>query len=335
MDEIVKIDLKDKKILRELDMNARMSIKELAKKAGLSRQVALYRIDRMKKEGLLLGAITVFDSAVVGRRWFRVLFQLQRISKKNKNNLISYFGDHPNTLWLGEVGGNWDIVVNFVTEDQFSFNMILEKTLEKWGDSISRYEVLTYIGVTDRERKYILPEYETERSEMVHEMKRNEGIKLDELDGRIISMLSKDAWLSATRISEMLKVNYKTVQQRIKRMEEEKLILGYRLMIHPRKIGYESNMLFLGIHSYKPNLEKQLQEFLKHQNVTFVVKQLGAWRVGIEIESRTGIEFQEFLVELRTRFGDIIATYETFPIFRDHLINYFPEEGLKNEVINY
>lgn len=43
-------------------MDARMSIKELAKKAGISRQVAEYRIDRLKEEGALLGAITVFES---------------------------------------------------------------------------------------------------------------------------------------------------------------------------------------------------------------------------------------------------------------------------------
>lgn len=47
--KIPKIDLKDRKIIRELDMNARMGIKELAKRVGLSRQVVQYRLERMKK----------------------------------------------------------------------------------------------------------------------------------------------------------------------------------------------------------------------------------------------------------------------------------------------
>lgn len=93
-------------------------------------------------------------------------------------------------------------------------------------------------------------------------------------------------------------------------------------------LGYESHMVFLGVHSYKPELEKQLLEFLRHPNVTFVVKQLGVWKFGFEIETKSTMEFQDFLVELRTRFGEIISTYETFPIFRDHVINYFPEGAI-------
>ena len=47
MEKTAKLDLKDRKILRELDMNARIPMNELAKKVGLSRQVVQYRIQRM------------------------------------------------------------------------------------------------------------------------------------------------------------------------------------------------------------------------------------------------------------------------------------------------
>jgi len=87
-------------------------------------------------------------------------------------------------------------------------------------------------------------------------------------------------------------------------------------------------MIFLGIHSYHPELERQLYEFLKHPNVTYVVKHLGMWKIGLETEFPSSREFQDFLIELRTQFGDIISTYETFPIFYDHVINYFPDGAL-------
>jgi hypothetical protein len=53
------------------------------------------------------------------------------------------------------------------------------------------------------------------------------------------------------------------------------------------------------------------------------------WKIGMETEFQTSREFQDFLIELRTRFGDIISTYETFPIFYDHVINYFPDGALE------
>jgi DNA-binding Lrp family transcriptional regulator len=42
--EEIKLDLKDRKILAELDFNAREPISKIAKKVKISKEVALYRI---------------------------------------------------------------------------------------------------------------------------------------------------------------------------------------------------------------------------------------------------------------------------------------------------
>jgi DNA-binding Lrp family transcriptional regulator len=323
-----KIDLKDRKILRELDMNARIPLGRLAKNVGLSRQVVQYRLERLRKEGLLIGALTIFDSAVVGQRWFRVALQFRHIKPEQKKAFIGYFKIHPNTLWLGEVGGNWDFVINFIVEDQFAFNKLSEEILKEWGHIIQKYEVLVYINVRDQARQYILPKYEAKPLELFHQMKHDPNLNLDKLDKEIISLISKNAWLSSSEIGSKLGVSYKTIQNRIKNLEKNKIILGYRLMVHAGKLGYESYMVFLGIHTYDSKLEKKLYEFLRHPNVAFVVKQLGRWRIGMEVEFKNRSEFQDFLVDLRTQFGNIISEYETFPIFHDHLVNYFPQGAL-------
>ncbi len=327
MQDNIKIDLKDRKIIFELDQNARISLGELAKKIRLSHQTTQYRIERLKRRGILTVPLTVFDSAVVGKRWFRVVAQLQRITTQEKEEFIESMKRHPTVVWFGEVGGNWDFVINFVASDQFEFNAIFEAILGRWGAYIQRYEVLTYISVRDQSRRYLL---NTEkRAYWDHIMKTNEMAKLDGLDKKIINLLALNGSRSVTEMGVRLKVNYKTIQNRMRELEKNNVILGYRYYINPAKIGYEGHMLFLGIQTYKPAVEKQLYEFLKHPNVTFVVKHLGRWRIGMEIEVKNRNEFQEFLIDLRTRFGEIISEYETFPIFRDHVINYFPVGALE------
>ena len=46
---MVELDLKDKKILFELDFDARQSYSEIAKKVRLSKQVVEYRIKKSRK----------------------------------------------------------------------------------------------------------------------------------------------------------------------------------------------------------------------------------------------------------------------------------------------
>ena len=57
----IKLDIKDKKILYELDMDARQSISSIAKRVGLSKEVVNYRIRRMEKEGLIDGYYAIIE----------------------------------------------------------------------------------------------------------------------------------------------------------------------------------------------------------------------------------------------------------------------------------
>ena len=44
---MIKLDLKDRKILYNLDINSRQTFKELARKVGLSKDSVKYRIDKL------------------------------------------------------------------------------------------------------------------------------------------------------------------------------------------------------------------------------------------------------------------------------------------------
>ncbi len=337
------LDLKDRRILAALDMNARMPIGELAKRVGVSRQVAAYRINQLQKEGVVLGAVTIFDSVVAGFNWYRVLMRLKGTEKKA--DVVKFLSTHPHTLWVGEVGGNWDIVVNFIAKDTYKFNNILEDFLSKYGSEIAAYESLVYVHVRDQPRSYLLGQINeqqnpitkqgrgqtTEKIEFDHKMRYDPHVMLDKTDKEIINELTHDAFTPNYRIAAKIGVSDKTVLARIKHMEQNGLILGYRLAIHPSSIGYESYMIFLGIHNLQSEREIELQNFVRsNPNVTYIVKHIGRWRIGIEVEVKNRIEFQEILVAIRDRFGEIISEFETFPIFKDHAINYFPPGNLKD-----
>lgn len=325
-----KLDAKNRKILALLDMNARMPIGELAKRAAISRQVATYRLDKMQREGAVLGALTIFDSAVAGNYWYRVLLRLGNAKSDVKKRILKHLANHDHAAWVGEVGGNWDIVVNFVAKDNHLFNDLFEEFLHKYGRYVLAYETLVYVDVRDQRRAYMYPRpLSEEHMEFYHEMRFDPTLKLDDVDKKLIRILSRNVFTSFWKIASKIGVSDKTVSARIKRMEEKGLILGYRFVVHPSTLGYESYMVFLGINNLQKEREAQLHNFLRASpNAVHVVKHFGRWRIGMEVETKDRKEFQDFLVRLRSEFGDIISDFETFPIFKDHLVNYFPEGAL-------
>jgi len=319
-----KIDTKDRRILSLLDMNARMPITTLAKKTRLSRQVVEYRINRMQKNNVIFGALTIFDSAAADYNWYRLALRLHQVTKEEKEQFLKYLENHPRMMWLGEVGGNWDIVFNIIAESNTEFDFLFEQIVKEWGKAIMKFEVLIYINVYDMQRNYILEDKKI-REDFFHPMKVNKEIKLDETDWKIIKEISKNARKTNVELGQKLGISRNTIKNRIDNMIKNKLILGFRLIINPAAFGMEPYMLFLATNRVDPDKEQEFYQYLKSiPYVSFITKQIGRWRFGIEIEAKDEIHFQDIFVEIRGRFSELISDYETFPIFKDRTINYFP-----------
>ena len=113
---MLELDLLDRQILSALDRDGRASVAEIAKNLNVSRQLVNTRLKKLEAKDFILGTYTIFDSGVVGYNWYRALIRLLNITKRQKEELIDYLKQHPKVVWLGEVGGRWDIAVNFACE---------------------------------------------------------------------------------------------------------------------------------------------------------------------------------------------------------------------------
>jgi len=321
---MVKIDKKDRKIIRQLDMDARMPINALAKKVQVSREVAEYRVKRLIKLEIITGAHTVFNVDVIGYRSFRLLLRLFNLKQVEKDKLINYFGKHPNTWWVASIGGRWDIILNFIAKDSAEFNEIFEELVNKFGQYLQDYEVLTYINIHDYPRKYLL-ETKNEEKVFFHPMRFKENVRIDDKDIKIMSIIANNAQISYTEIGKKTNLSRNAVKHRIKNLEKSELILGYRLTYHPSALNYNSYLLLLNINNLKKDREIQLLEYAKvNPHIIFVVKHIGRYRITFECEVENEKEFHKLLVDIRDKFNDILIDFDFFPIFYDHKINYFP-----------
>ena len=88
---MVDYDLKDRKILYQLDLNCRQSNAQIGKKVGLSRKVVEYRIRKMEEEEVIKNYYTVIDAYKLGYMFYRFYINLHTISKKKKQEIIEHF----------------------------------------------------------------------------------------------------------------------------------------------------------------------------------------------------------------------------------------------------
>jgi Lrp/AsnC family transcriptional regulator, leucine-responsive regulatory protein len=321
---MINLDIKDRKIIAELDLDARMPISKLAKKVGLSRQNTKYRFERLIRKEILFGAKAVFDTGKINYAWYRVLIRFTNVDNEEKEKLIQYIINKNNVIWLGEVGGKWDIAVNFVSKNNYEFDNFFQTLNEEYSSYIEEYMILPYVDLSDYPRRYIFDNNQDKKFH--HSFQYNPEIKLDSLDYKIIEKISEDSLVSNLELGKELSVSPNTIKNRINIMKKNKLLLGFRLFVNPRVVGYSSHFLFLETNHNDKFQEQKLLDYLDAlPEIIFLVKHLSNWRIALEIETENEIKFQNILVEIRSKFSNIIKNIETMPIFKDREINYFPK----------
>jgi len=117
---------------------------------------------------------------------------------------------------------------------------------------------------------------------------------MDEKDMKILEILMKDGRKSYTEIAKMLGTSETSVRKRVKKMEEEGVIKGYRAEIEPSKIGY--NVVALTGFDTNPEdfltVAKKLCEF---EEVKKVWTSTGDHMIMTEIWAKDGKELSEIL----------------------------------------
>jgi len=159
-----KLDLKDRKILYELDLNCRQSNTQIGKKVGLSKQVVDYRIKRMEKEGVIQNYYTVIDAYKLGYTFYRYYINLESVSRNKKEEIIKHFVNYEKISTVATVRGKYDLIIVFWVDDVAEFYEFWKKTLEKYGNQFSERIFSLYIRGRGYPKSYILSE-ETDKIE--------------------------------------------------------------------------------------------------------------------------------------------------------------------------
>ena len=98
--------------------------------------------------------------------------------------------------------------------------------------------------------------------------------KVDKIDQKILSELSKDSSISIPKLSEKINVNSSVVYSRIKRLVKKKLIERFTIEINNKELGYGVKSL-TGINMDSKQRDNIIQELLKIPGVSEVSEVTG------------------------------------------------------------
>ena len=133
----------DRKILKLLQANARMSLKTIAENTFLSSPAVSARIERLEKEGIITGYHAMVDPMKLG--YHILAFINLDVVPEDKPKFYAYAKEAPNVLECSCVTGDFSMLMKVAFQSTMELDMFIGQ-LQKFGKTSTQIVFSTHVG---------------------------------------------------------------------------------------------------------------------------------------------------------------------------------------------
>jgi Lrp/AsnC family leucine-responsive transcriptional regulator len=316
----MELDLKDRKILRELDINARISHSQLAKKVRLSKQVVKYRIEKLESLNIIQGYNAIVDISRLGETIYVVYLKLVQLSSLKEREWIAKIEKHPHVLAVGKNAGQWDLTVVIRGRNNQELDKVLKKIILDKSENIKEKLITSEIESTYFAMNIIHKEKSSEISTSTDQYLE----EIDKKDNKLINFLSANCRTSLIDLAGKLNMSANGIKNKIKNLENKKIIICYKTKINYEQLGYLHFRVFLHLAKFTPELYENIKSFLESKgNVESVSRYLGYADIDFRCYSLSLEDLYKLISEIKDNFLQNIIEVDSMPIFSWKSINYY------------
>lgn len=311
-----KLDLKDKKIMFELDKDSRMPLSDLAKKVGLKKETLFYRLNNLIDRKIILQFHTVSALYRFGQKAYKIYLKLQGASLDVRNSIIENLKKNKRIFWIGDARGTWDIIIGVWASSLEDFFVVHDEILNKHSKYILKKEVSISRKNIQLNRKWF---YDNKSPRKFFTFGEDEPMaKIDEDDKVILDQITTNSRMKIIDIAEKTNILPDKITYRIKNLEKKGLIKGYKCLFNAHELGFvatKANIYFKNI------TEERKKEFFDYlitlPNVIYFLETFASWdtEVGFEVEKTE--DFYRIMDELSDKFSDILHHYDDMVVLRE------------------
>ncbi|MAH47607.1 hypothetical protein CMI37_17430 [Candidatus Pacearchaeota archaeon] len=311
-----KLDIKDKKIMFELDKDSRIPLSKLAKKIGLKKETVFHRLNNLIEKQIILQFHTVSALYRFGQKSYKIYLKLQGASPETRESIIDSLQKNKRIFWIGDARGTWDIIVGIWAGSLEDFFLVHDEILNKHSKYILKKEVSISRKNTQLNRKWF---YDDKSPRKIFTFGEDESpAKLDEDDKKILDQISTNSRMKIIDIAEKVELLPDKVTYRIKNLEKNGLIKGYKCLFNASKLGFIATK----VNIYFKNISKERkQEFFNYlkflPNIIYFLETFASWDVEIGFEVEKNEDFYLVMDDLSDKFKDIIHHYDDMVVLRE------------------
>ncbi len=312
------LDLIDKKLLVELDKNARVSAAALSRRLRLPKETVNYRIKRLFASGHIQYAYTLVNAARLAHTHYKVFLKFRPLSRTTLDAIITYIRRQQSCANLRVLDGEYDLVFLTVHESPESLQRFFTSFQQLFGAELLVRSV--HLVTASHTFSSVVAGLQEGRTLLHGEPS---SVRIDALDRALLSAISRDARARLVDLARLLGEPPQTTRYRLRRLEREGVIAGYAVALDRdkfRRVFVQVDVLL----KTSARLSSIIEFFGRSGTCLFAYELLGRYDLSFELSVEGEREFRRLLDEFTGLFLDEVLVCETSRIIKDFTVNWSP-----------
>lgn len=317
-----KLDKIDKKLISYLYHHYREPLTKIAKACKISREQAEYRMRKYESTGLIKKYATIFNYRILGYNEF-VIFYLKLGSLDEKKKLREELEKSNFAISVFDIVGKYDLGADFVFKNKDEFQTVL-------GNILKKYDVADHsVFMTTAFDFFPLKEFdlqsEKRTSYAITADVPSKNPNLDDKEMKILSALEKNGRAKLIDISKETGISSELILYKMKKLHEEQVILGSRIIFDHEKLGYFFGDIRLRLKSTDKETVEKMSKFCRlHRHINALSFGIGEYNCLVQIFYKDEKKFRSTIKDFLDRFRDNIQTSDIILIENEGRIKTLP-----------
>jgi Lrp/AsnC family transcriptional regulator for asnA, asnC and gidA len=319
------LDMKDRRIIYELDRDSRQSFSQIGKTVGLKKDVVAYRIKKLEDEKIITSYYTVIDAYRLGYLMFRYYINFQYITPGIRREIIDYFSNYKNICTVGSVVGKYDLVVVIWVKNVNDFYQFWNTALNNFGNYFETRVFSVYIrGIGFRHSFIMQDKFSIRDREIFEKFGVGNIVDIDEFDYKLLNVLALNARLPLIELATQLDSSSQTIGYRIRKLIKNGVIQRFRVNIDVERIGFKRYKvdIYLKEHQQK---EAIIEYIRKNPHVFYISTSVGLCDLEVELIVRSSEQIVEILEDINVNFPNVIKNYGFYGDFKPYKETFLPK----------
>lgn len=298
MNERLKIDETDAKILRQLLKESRTSFTELSKMCNITVGAVRMRYKKLWRIGVINGEIMQINPQSLG---YKCICGVEILtSAEDEKKVLEFLESRPYIQHAVRIYGKYNINVKValtemqelagVLEDIESNDLVKQVDTMVWADAVNMFHV----------ENLLINSLSGEKKQNITSINpaTKHPAEMDEIDRKIAKILSQRSRTTFRKIAEQTGISTKNVIQRYRRLRDNVLTLS-TITVNLKKLGYNAQVFGYIKVANKSKIQEIYAQLLSFPNVIMITRLIGPYDLAIMLALQDFQELFKFKQEVR------------------------------------